>query len=440
MRSAPLTLFAITGLALAACNSVSSPAQSNEVRTDVTAYTEASVFDGEAFVARTICVADRVLVDCPARSGSTVSLAGQYITPPIGDAHTHHFDGPFTLDWHISIGLRTGAFYAMNMTASTSEVVRIRDRLSGPGNIDVASSLGGVTGPDSHPAEIYEALALGLRSYEQQLANQDAIRASRRAADNAYYVVETPEDVEAKLALLLEHDPDHVKVFLRQSERYAEGWGKWGPGGGVDPDLLPQIAELAVRANKRLAIATSSVSDFREALEVGAFNATHAPCYQETDGDPDSPYYDVPLPEDCLLSEADAELAAQNGMSTTFIVTEWSKDRPQKYLDWEQQNISHLRDAGADMVVGSNAYGSGMTEGLIAGVEKGIFDASELLKIATMTTPKVIFPDRAVGCLEIGCEASFIAFADNPIDDVTTLRELTFRLKDGEVIELAAAE
>ena len=430
--------FTLMGMLLAsACNSITNDRKTEPAADqNIVAYQGASLFDGESFEPRTLCVLDRTIVECPGELKRTVSVEGLYITPPFGDAHTHHFDGPFTLDWHKSIGFESGAFYAMNMTAMTKEVAQIRDQLSGPGNIDVASSLGGITGPDSHPAEIYEALALGLRSYQQQLDNQDTIRASRRVADNAYYIVQTEEDVDAKMSLLLSYDPDHVKVYLRHSERYAEGWGKWGPGGGINPALLPQIAARAKAANKRLAVATSSIHDFRAALDNGAANASHIPCYQETDGDPSSPYFDIPSSEECKLTTEDAERAAKIGMSTTFIVTEWAKDRPQKYLDWERQNIEALRSAGATIAIGGNSYGASITDGMIAGVEKGIFGAADLLAIASMSTPRVIFPDRAVGCLSPGCEASFIAFNANPLKDFSAIRDIAFRLKDGEEVVL----
>ena len=150
----------------------------------VTRYKGAMVFDGTRFVARNLCVSRAVLVECPDRPDATVSLAGHFVTPPFGDAHTHHFDGKYTFDWHRSIAIESGAFYAMTMTAPSKSTLAIRDQFSGPGNIDVATSLGGVTGAQSHPAEIYEALALGYRTYEEQVANQDRIHASKAAADD----------------------------------------------------------------------------------------------------------------------------------------------------------------------------------------------------------------------------------------------------------------
>lgn len=398
----------------------------------VTAYQDAQVFDGTQFTLRTICVSEAEIVACPDTITHTVSLAGMYVTPPFGDAHTHHFDGAFTLPWHRAIAIQSGAFYAMTMTTPTTSTLRIRAQFSGPGNIDVATALGGITGPQSHPAEIYEALRLGIRSYDEQVANAGRIHASRAAADDAYFIVQTPHDVRTKMALLLESDPDHIKVYLRHSERFDEDWGKWGPGGGVDPELMPLIAESARGAGKRIAVATSSVFDYRQSLSANADVVTHLPCYQDTEDDPDGPYYDVATADECLLSGEDAASAARNGMASTLVVTEWVKPRSAKYVEWEKANIAHLREAGAIILIAVDAYGETLTDGIIAGVQEGYLGAAEILRIGTMDTPAFIFPDRRVGCLEVGCSASFIAFPHNPIDDISVVRTISFRLKDGQ--------
>jgi len=262
----------------------------------------------------------------------------------------------------------------------------------------------------------------------------------RSAADDAYYVVETKADVRAKLALLLENDPDHVKVYLRKSDLYAEGYGKWGPGGGIDAALLPMIVELAKDAGKRVAVAASSIAEYRAALNAGPDTVTQLPCYQHSPSDPNSPYYDVDVEEGCLISAAEAEQAAAEKVVSTLITTEWSKDRPEELVTWEGRNIAALQKAKATLVVATNAYGSTLTPGLIAGVEKGFFTPADMLTMATMTTPQVIFPARRVGCLDVGCDASFIAFLENPLDRFDVIGDITYRYKDGEPIILSAED
>jgi len=424
----------LSALILSAC------AQSAEdqaaSQSPVTAYTGAYVFDGTKFEARPICISNKMIIACSNRPDTMVNLDGLYITPPFGDGHTHHFDGIYTVDWHMSLGRNSGTFYAMTMTAPTSGVVSIRERLNGSDAVDVATSMGGITGPDSHPAEIYEALALGIRSYEERVERYDDIKRSKLSADNAYYVVETPEDVRRKLSDLLDANPDHIKVFLRDSQRYDEGYGKWGPGGGINPDLLPLISTLTKQAGKRLAVSASSLADYRAGLDVEADIITHLPCYQDTEEDPASVYFSIAKAEECLLSNKDAEKAAQIGLATTLITTEWEKDRADKWVEWERANIDTLKSANATLVVATNGYGATLTPGLIAGVEKGFFTAPEMLELASMTTPKTIFPDRKVGCLDLGCEASFIAFSDNPLENIKAIEEISFALKDGTPVEL----
>jgi imidazolonepropionase-like amidohydrolase len=406
---------------------------------EVVAFDNGRWFDGRRFIRRaTVYIVNGRIETRRRQADRRIDLAGAFVTPPFGDAHTHGFDGPFAFAAQRRSALQAGVFYSMTMTAPASSTARIRDRFQGPTNVDVQTALGGITGPESHPAEIYEANALGYYSYEQQLEHRDEIRASRRQQGNSYHAVSSAEDLAAAWARLMQQRPDFVKIYLRSSERYHEGWGKWGPGGGLDPNLLPAVAELAQAAGLRLAIAVNSVSDFRAAVRTGAAIVTHLPCYQDTEeAGPDSPYYDVPQASECMLSAADARAARRNGVAATLIASEWRAERPAHYELWEAHNVRVLRRAGARLVIGSNAYGSTILSGLVAEGARDMLDRPTLLRIATMDTPQVIFPDRAVGCLRRGCEASFLVFDADPSADMSALTNIRFRVKDGLLLSLA---
>lgn len=399
-------------------------------------------FDGEIFeLAETVCVFQGVIEHgCASEPDRVVQLNGAYVIPPFADAHTHHFDGPFGLPWQREMYLRAGVFYALTTTAPGRGVQAIRDQMSGPAEVDVASAAAGVTGPDSHPAEIYEALALGFRTFEAQTANADAIRASRREEGNAYFIVETEADVYEMWPRLMAFEPDLVKVFLRQSERYDEGFGKWGPGGGIDPALAPVIVGKARDQGLRVAFATSSVSDFRTALDAVAQIITHLPCYQDTASlPPDNMYYQQDEEDECVLGREDAERAARQSMISTLITTEWSEDsRSADYRQWEQTNIARLEAAGAPLALGSNAYGGHTIPGILAAAEAGIMPPARLLNLATAGSAQAIFPDRRVGCLQSGCEASFLVLGEDPLSDFTAITRIRLRVKDGLLLSEAA--
>lgn len=59
-------------------------------------FRNASWYDGSGFTPGVrYSVAGRLTRERPARVDRTVDLEGGFVLPAYGDAHTHHFDGPF---------------------------------------------------------------------------------------------------------------------------------------------------------------------------------------------------------------------------------------------------------------------------------------------------------------------------------------------------------
>ena len=67
-----------------------------------------------------------------------VDLGGGYVVPPFGDAHCHHFDGPFNLEQQTRMYLRDGIFYAKVLTNSLSGARAVAGRVNRPDSVDVA--------------------------------------------------------------------------------------------------------------------------------------------------------------------------------------------------------------------------------------------------------------------------------------------------------------
>lgn len=99
-----------------------------------------------------------------------------------------------------------------------------------------------------------------------------------------------------------------------------------------------------------------------------------------------------------------------------------------------------LEAAGSPLAISSNSYGATIIDGLIAGAAKGFFTPERLLRLATTDTARMIFPSRRVGCLEPGCEASFLVLDGDPLADLTHIREIRTRVKDGYLLTLVEIE
>ena len=65
-----------------------------------------------------------------------------------------------------------------------------------------------------------------------------------------------------------------------------------------------------------------------------------------------------------------------------------------------------------------------------------IFDNLTILKLWCEVSPQAIFPNRKLGLLKHGYEASFLALDENPLTDLSNLSKISLRIKQGHVIKV----
>jgi len=67
-------------------------------------------------------------------------------------------------------------------------------------------------------------------------------------------------------------------------------------------------------------------------------------------------------------------------------------------------------------------------------VEAGI-PARTILQVLTTNAAKLLGVDKQRGALKPGMKADIIAVADNPLEKITTIKNVTFVMKDGKVFK-----
>ena len=70
------------------------------------------------------------------------------------------------------------------------------------------------------------------------------------------------------------------------------------------------------------------------------------------------------------------------------------------------------------------------------GAPLGVFDNLTLIRLLSMETPRAIFPDRRVGGLRNGDEATFVVLEGDPVADLKALFKVRTRILRGAVIDL----
>ncbi len=382
-------------------------------------------FTGEGFEARTAYVIDGRLQYSgkllPA--ADVIDLAGKYVVPPYCEAHNHNFgsgDDEAFVQKTVNAYLEDGIFYAMMMGSFAYYRERIADQLNTPASVDVVFANNGLTGSGGHPRRLREFLMERYGRYPEFT--------KETLPDAGYFEADTLEEMRAKWSLIFAGRPDFIKVMLLYSEQYdlrKDNPSYYGSR-GLDPKLLPTLVKWAHAEDLRVAVHVETDFDMRTSLEAGADIIAHIP----SNSNP------------VTLSDNTIELAKRSGAAlvTTFTVANrYRVQAPERYaatIATQRDNLARLLEAGLPVAIGSdNTQGTARSEAEHL-ARLGIVDNTTLLRMWTDYCAQVVFPDRPIGKLEAGFEASFLVLEGNPLVDFSHAHRISLRVKDGQVLEL----
>ncbi len=357
-------------------------------------------------------------------AAQTIDLGGGYVVPPYCEGHNHNLGGHADLeavDATVREYLTDGVFYAMMPGSFARYRAQIADRLDRPDSVDVVFANNGITGPGGHPRLLREQLMERFGLYSEFTPETLPDKGYFEAADSA--------ELREKWRLVLADKPDFVKVMLLFSEEFEQRKDDPGSYGrrGLDPALLPELVALAHGEGLRVAVHVETEADMVVAIEADADIIAHLPSYDANR----------------RLSDETVELARASGIAlvTTFSLAKRMEQRdPEEYaatLASQKDNLARLEKAGAWLVVGSdNTRDTSRAEANhLAAL--GALDNAALLRMWTVDCARLLFPERKIGRLAEGYEASFLVLEGDPLADFASTAKIALRVKDGKVLELS---
>ena len=392
-------------------------------------------YDGTTFAYGTRYAVDGVFVDgAPARIDRSMDLANGWAVPAYGDAHHHGIDSADALADKVTVFLEAGIFYVKNPNVIPDFLTpAVRAALNRPGSIDIVFANGGLTSPGGHPVPLHRYLAtLGVF---KGLGPEDM-------ENRAYFTIASEAELAAKWPGIVAGRPDFIKTFLLFSEEYEgvpplrrETDGE--PNRGLDPKLLVAIVAKAHAAGLRVSTHVDTARDFANAVDAYVDEINHLP-QPDQRFSPDLSAY--------VIDRATAELAARRGIRvvTTASTTErLSPSLPKEWLpamrDNQRANLRTLLAAGVKVAIGSDNI-QGERRFVTARDEvrfiarHHLMGNEEILHAWSVETPRAIFPDRHVGGLAPGDEASFVVLARDPRADAENLHHITMRVQRGKLL------
>ncbi|PEN12672.1 hypothetical protein CRI94_14255 [Longibacter salinarum] len=392
-------------------------AQSAADSTQIVAYTGGHVWDGSEFDERTLFVQDGRFIKESARVDTTVQLDGGYVIPPFGDAHTHMLGaGGIAIPLADSLFVSNGLFYALDLTNPYSEIQNVQSQFEGPSTIDVAYANGGITSTGSHPTAAMERIFTDTE--EVTLENL-------QLQNDAYWFMDTIEHVDETWSDYLAQQPDVVKVYLTYTTRGLERDECWG----LCPEVLEAVVDRAHDVDKRVFAHVNTEKDVQIALDAGVDAIAHLP--SGNDGVRTGE-------EEFWLSRTTIRKAGQDSVVLTptasLLVEGADPDTLQAEIARQRKQLRQLHEAGVRIALGADEWKKTALYEAMYLHDHDVFDNRTLLKIWAEATPRAIFPNRKIGHLAKGYEASFLVLNENPVDDFNAVTQIRLGVKQGHII------
>lgn len=342
-------------------------------------------YDGDSFKPKTMYSVGNVFRSSYDGEARVIDLAGRYVVPPFADAHNHVLADSPRVDEELARYLRAGIFYVKNPNNSAARAAATRARMNTPETIDVLYANGGITSTGGHPSQIYA-------------------RFGDDFAD-AWFAADSIEALGAIWPTIRAGKPDFIKIYLEGSR-------------GLSPEVARAAVKRAHADELTVAAHVTSTADFHNAVEAGVDEITHLPL--------------------APIDPADAAAAAKRGVT---VVTTTLSHRPAPGIAdlpaLHRANLALLRKAGVKVILGVDDGNPTVVDEAANVASLGVYNAAEVVRMLVETTPRAMFPNRRIGRLEDGAEASLLALDGNPLENLRALRTVAIRVKQGHVIEVA---
>lgn len=381
-----------------------------------TAYINGRWLNGAGFQPATYYAVNGVLQSKPpAVITNTIDLG--YVVPPYGDAHNHQPNSRKMLTWANPALFASGVFYVLNPNDIASLSNPLRSVVGGPATVDIIFAHGGLTSPGGHPTGIY-----------QSAADRHLLEVGKDELEgNAFYTIDTKDDIDKVWPRFLESKPDAVKLYLYRSEKYTRKSS--GRSLGLKPEIAAEIVHRANQSGLRSLAHVESAQDFHNAIAAGVSVIMHLPGYSWQPDDTES---------DFLIQDSDARLAAERGVPvvTTIAIAERATDKLllARARAVQVENLRRLKRAGVRLAIGTDETPGKFFTEVSSLASTGVFTNREILQMMTEISPALIFPERKLGKLMDGYEASFLVLDANPMETIQAASHIRLEIKQGQLV------
>ena len=162
------------------------------------------------------------------------------------------------------------------------------------------------------------------------------------------------------------------------------------------------------------------------ALRAGVDIVAHLPSYD----------LDVKLSDETITLAVESKAALVTTLTVAKRYEVRSPEKYQKILQAQRSNLRRLHAAGARLVLGSDNFRDTSVGEANHLAELGALENVDVLNMWTRNCAETVFPNRKVGRLEDGYEASFLVLEGSPLEDFSNTSKIAVRVKDAALLDL----
>lgn len=282
---------------------------------------------------------------------------------------------------------------------------------------------GGITCTLGYPFLEYEGPANNVRNPLLWESKMEELKAQRKMMGDGYWFIDSKDALNSQWDKIKAQKPDFIHIYLLDAEKSGSK-----PGKGLTPDIAKAVVKKAHKSDLRVVAHVETAEDLRLALKIGVDAFANIPG-NTWNGKDDKSRYE--------LTDEDWKKLAKKQIPVTLLLSlgQLPGAEGQPVQLFHGSILRRAFGSGAKVCIGSSDMQRTTRRELNYWFSFGDQHASDILRSICEYTPQSIFPNRKIGKLAEGYEASFVVLRENPLGNLLRIRMVTFKAKQGVLFD-----
>lgn len=386
------------------------------------AFKNGNWFTGSGFAPGTWYSANGTLTQkAPVKIDSVIDLENRWVIPPSGDAFSAFPAAGTGSSILLENYWQEGVFYLQVLSNSQADRKAIEYQVNQTKTPEAIFANGGLTCTLGKPFLEYEAPANNIRNPSLWKDRYESIRNERKMAGDGYWFISDKKALDDSWEKLKAQKPGIISIYLLDE---ANNGGK--PGYGLTADMAKAVIKKAHKADLRVYAHVETAEDVRLGLKIGVDGFANVPGHK-WDGKSDLSKYE--------LSDDDLKKLAKKKIPVVALLSQGqSASREQKTVqEFHAKTLRRMFGYDVHLVAGSDDIQRTIRTELNYWFSLGGLNHVKALQSLCEYTPAAIFPNRKIGKIAEGYEASFIVLREDPSANILKMRMQAFKVKNGNI-------